>query len=113
MTQGLLGVYGGYFGGGVGLITTALYGLLANIHPRELFALRTTMLAVANLAAALVFAGFAMVHWRACLPMLAGAVAGGWLGAHFGKRLSPGAVRAWTLLVTGATTLVFFLRAYG
>ena len=111
-TQGLLGVYGGYFGGGVGLITTALYGLLANIQPRELFALRTTMLAVANLAAALVFTGFAMVRWWACLPMLVGAVAGGWLGAHLGKRLSPGAVRAWTLVVTGATTLVFFVRAY-
>lgn len=112
-TQGLLGVYGGYFGGGVGLITTALYGLLANIQPRELFALRTTMLAVANLAAALVFTGFAMVRWWACLPMLVGAVAGGWLGAHLGKRLSPGAVRAWTLVVTGATTWVFFVRAYG
>ena len=111
-TQSLLGVYGGYFGGGVGLITTALYGLLANIQPRELFAIRTAMLAVANLAAALVFVAFARVWWWACLPMLAGSIIGGWLGAWFGKRLSPGAVRAWTLLVTGATTLVFFLRAY-
>ncbi len=49
----MLGVYGGYFGGGVGLITTAIYGLLANIRPRELFAIRTAMLAVANLAAAI------------------------------------------------------------
>jgi uncharacterized membrane protein YfcA len=112
-TQALLGVYGGYFGGGVGLITTALYGLLANIRPRELFAIRTTMLAVANFAAALVFIAFAMVWWWACLPMLLGAVAGGWLGALFGKRLSHRVVRAWTLLVTGATTVVFFLRAYG
>ena len=112
-TQSLLGVYGGYFGGGVGLITTALYGLLANIQPRELFAIRTTMLAVANLAAALVFIAFAMVWWWACLPMLAGAILGGWLGARFGKRLSPRAVRGWTLLVTGATTLAFFVRAYG
>lgn len=111
-TQSLLGVYGGYFGGGVGLITTALYGLLANIQPRELFAIRTTLLAVANLAAALVFVGFAMVWWWACLPMLAGSVLGGWLGARFGKRLSPRAVRAWTLLVTGATTVAFFVRAY-
>jgi uncharacterized membrane protein YfcA len=112
-TQSLLGVYGGYFGGGVGLITTALYGLLANIQPRELFAIRTLMLAVANLAAALVFIIYAMVWWWACLPMLAGSIAGGWLGAHMGKRLSPGAVRAWTLLVTAATTAAFFLRAYG
>jgi uncharacterized membrane protein YfcA len=113
VAQALLGIYGGYFGGGVGLITTAIYGLLANIRPRELFAIRTTMLAVANLAATLVFVGFAMVWWWACLPMLVGAIAGGWLGAVIGKRLSHRLVRIWTLLVTGATTIVFFVRAYG
>ncbi|MBO9695184.1 MAG: sulfite exporter TauE/SafE family protein, partial [Sphingopyxis sp.] len=111
--QALLGVYGGYFGGGVGLITTALYGLLANIRPRELFAIRTAMLAVANLAAACVFIGFAMVWWWACVPMLLGSVIGGWLGALIGKRLTERAVRIWTLLVTGGTTIIFFIRAYG
>ena len=112
VTQSLLGIYGGYFGGGVGLILTALYGLLANIRPRELFAIRTTMLAVANFAAAFVFIGFAMVWWWACLPMLIGAIIGGRLGALFGKRLSPRSVRIWTLIVTGTTTLAFFVRAY-
>ena len=112
-TQSLLGIYGGYFGGGVGLILTAIYGLLANIRPRELFAIRTTLLAVANLAAAFVFIAFAMVAWWACLPMLVGSIIGGWLGALVGKRLSPRMVRVWTLLVTGATTIVFFVRAYG
>ena len=112
-SQALLGVYGGYFGGGIGMIITAVYGLLANIQPRELFAIRTTMLAVANLAAAMVFIGFAMVSWSAGLPMLVGSVVGGWLGAVAGKRLTPRAVRAWTLFVTGATTIVFFMRAYG
>ena len=111
--QALLGIYGGYFGGGVGLITTAIYGLLAHIRPRELFAIRTAMLAVANLAAAFVFVGFGMVWWWACLPMLLGAIAGGWLGALVGKRLSHRAVRVWTLALTAATTIVFFVRAYG
>ena len=109
----MLGVYGGYFGGGVGLITTAVYGLLAGISPRALFAPRTLMLGVANAAAALVFVAVGMVAWTACLPMLAGAVIGGWAGAHGGKRLSAGAVRAWTLFVTALTTIVFFARAYG
>jgi uncharacterized membrane protein YfcA len=54
-----------------------------------------------------------MVWWWACLPMLAGSIVGGWIGAIIGKRLSPAAVRIWTLLVTGGTTLVFFIRAYG
>ena len=111
--QALLGIYGGYFGGGVGLIMTAVYGLLANIRPRELFAIRTALLAVANFAAAFVFVGFAMVWWWACVPMLLGSTLGGWLGALVGKRLSARLVRAWTLLVTGGTTVVFFARAYG
>lgn len=110
--QSLLGVYGGYFGGGVGLMTTAIYGLLAHMTPRAMFAPRTLMLAVANAAAACIFIAFGMVAWWACLPMLIGAIIGGWIGADIGKRLPPGAVRAWTLIVTAATTFVFFWRAY-
>jgi uncharacterized membrane protein YfcA len=111
--QALLGIYGGYFGGGVGLMTTATYGLLAGHSPRELFAPRTLMLAIANFAAAIVFVVAGMVRWTICLPMLLGSILGGWAGAHVGKKLPASAVRAWTLLVTGVTTIVFFLRAYG
>jgi hypothetical protein len=111
--QTMLGIYGGYFGGGVGLITTAVYGLLAGITPRALFAPRTLMLGIANAAAALVFVAVGMVRWSACLPMLLGAVLGGWAGAHLGLRLPAGLVRLWTLLVTALTTVVFFWRAYG
>jgi uncharacterized membrane protein YfcA len=45
--------------------------------------------------------------------MLAGSIVGGWIGAKIGRKLSPSVVRAWTLLVTCATTIVFFVRAYG
>lgn len=112
VAQSLLAVYGGYFGGGVGLMTTATYGLLAAAHPRSLFAMRTLMLAVANLAATMVFVAAGLVEWRACVPMLVGSIIGGWLGARLGRNLPHGLVQAWTLLVTAATTLVFFIRAY-
>lgn len=111
--QALLGIYGGYFGGGVGLMTTATYGLLAGHSPRELFAPRTLMLAIANLAAAIVFIIAGMVVWAAAIPMLLGSIVGGWFGAIIGKKLPARAVRIWTLLVTLATTIVFFARAYG
>lgn len=110
--QFLLGIYGGYFGGGVGLMMTATYGLLAGLDPRSLFAPRTMMLAVANSGAAIIFIAFALVVWLPAVVMLSGGIAGGWAGAHLGKRLPPSAVRAWTLLVTGVTTLIFFWRAY-
>ncbi|SFS05039.1 sulfite exporter TauE/SafE family protein [Sphingomonas jatrophae] len=111
--QALLGIYGGYFGGGVGIMTTATYGLLAGMSPRAMFAPRTLMLAVANAAAAILFVAFGMVRWAAALPMLTGAVLGGWAGAHLGRRLPAGVARAWTLAVTAVTTIVFFVRAYG
>ena len=111
--QGLLGLYGGYFGGGVGMMTTATYGLLAGVPPHRLMAPRTLMLAIANLSAAIVFIAAGMVRWWICLPMLVGAVAGGWLGARYGKQLSPRVIRLWTLFITATTTLVFFIRAYG
>jgi len=112
VAQSLLAIYGGYFGGGVGLMTTATYGLLAGSHPRSLFAVRTLMLAIANLAAAIVFVAVGLVRWFLCLPMLVGSIAGGWAGARLGRRFSPRLVRSWTLLVTTATTIVFFIRAY-
>ena len=113
LAQSLLAIYGGYFGGGVGLMTTATYGLLAGAHPRSLFAVRTLMLAIANCAAAIVFVAVGLVRWVFCMPMLIGSIAGGWLGAKLGRSLSPGLIRTWTLLVTAATTVVFFVRAYG
>ncbi|GGB20449.1 UPF0721 transmembrane protein [Sphingomonas metalli] len=113
IAQAVLGTYGGYFGGGVGIMTTATYGLLAGETPRTMFAPRTLMLATANFAAAIVFVAVGMVRWDACLPMLAGGLVGGWLGAVVGKRLPAAAVRWWTLLVTAGTTAVFFVRAYG
>jgi uncharacterized protein len=112
VAQSLLGLYGGYFGGGVGIMTTATYGLLAGMPPHRLMAPRTLMLAIANTAAAIVFIGFGMVRWWVCLPMLGGAIVGGWLGAKLGNRLPPAAIRIWTLGVTATTTLVFFVRAY-
>jgi len=111
--QAVLGVYGGYFGGGIGMMMTATYGLLAGTSPRTMFAPRTLMLATANFAAAIVFVIAGLVRWEACLPMLAGGIFGGWLGAMVGKRLSARLVRGWTILVTATTTLVFFHRAYG
>src|SRR4051794_33462973 len=111
--QSLLAIYGGYFGGGVGLMTTALYGLLAAAHPRSLFAVRTLMLAIANLAAAIIFVSTGLVDWWACLPMLVGSILGGWIEAKVSKRLPHEMVRIWTLLVTTGTTIVFFIRAYG
>src|SRR3546814_7664278 len=52
--QTALSVYGGYCGG-LGLMTTAVYGLLAGVDPRGMFAQRTLILATSGVAALIVF----------------------------------------------------------
>ncbi len=113
VAQAMLGLYGGYFGGGVGIMTTATYGLLASLPPHRLMAPRTLMLAIANCAAAIIFIGTGLVRWEACVPMLLGALIGGWAGARLGRSLPAEVIRWGTIAITAATTLVFFIRAYG
>lgn len=107
-----LGIYGGYFGGGVGLMMMAAWGLLAGVEPHHLAAPRTLMLAIANAAATAIFVVASMVVWQFAVPMLIGAVVGGYLGARVGRILPPHVIRAVTLFVTAAMTAVFFWRAY-
>lgn len=111
--QFFLGIYGGYFGGAVGLMMLAAWSLLTEAGIAELTPLRTLMLAAANAVAVLVFVVSGNVSWAATLVVMAGAVAGGYLGAQVGRRLPAVVLRILVVAITVATTAIFFWRAYG
>jgi uncharacterized membrane protein YfcA len=110
--QVLLGVYGGYFGGAVGLMMLAAWSLLSQASIAALTPLRTVMLVAANAVAVALFVVMGQVSWPAALTVMAGAVAGGWAGAQIGRRLPAAVLRAMVLTITVATTAIFFARAY-
>lgn len=110
--QFALGVYGGYFGGAVGIMMIAAWGLLDRRDLKQLNAPRTLLVSAANTVAVLVFIAAGAVRWPETLAMLAGAVAGGYGGAQLGRRAAPGVVRAITLLATSCITLAFFVKTY-
>jgi uncharacterized membrane protein YfcA len=110
--QFLLGVYGGYFGGAVGLMMMAAWSLLQGADIKALNAPRALMVTAANTAAIFCLAVAGAVRWEAALLVGAGAVAGGYAGAHLGRRLNPTLVRGATLLISTAITARFFIRAY-
>lgn len=110
--QFLLGVYGGYFGGAVGLMMLAAWSLLDAADVKALNPARTLMVTAANTVAVLCFALAGVVHWPQTLVVALGAIVGGYGGARLGKRLPPGLVRAVTLALAAAMTAAFFLRAF-
>jgi uncharacterized protein len=110
--QFLLGIYGGYFGGAVGLMMMAVWSILDGAEVKALNAPRTFMVSAANGIAVLSFIVAGAVAWTACLLVGLGAIAGGWCGAHVGRILPPAVVRAGTLILATGTTMAFFMRAY-
>jgi uncharacterized protein len=107
-----LGIYGGYFGGAVGIMMIAMWGLLDARDLKSLNAPRTLLVSAANAVAVLTFVVAGAVQWPETLAMLVAAAVGGYAGAQLGRRLPAGVIRAGTLLLTFCITLVFFLRTY-
>jgi hypothetical protein len=112
IVQCALGLYGGYFGGGVGIMMLAIWGLLDSRDLKSLNAQRTLMVSSANAIAVLIFIFAGAVQWSPTLVMLVGALIGGYGGAQIGRRAPARVVRAGTLLVTVLITTAFFVRAY-
>jgi uncharacterized membrane protein YfcA len=110
--QWMLGLYGGYFGGAVGLMMVAVWGLLHDSDPKSMNAPRTLLVAIANTVAVIIFLLAHAVYWREASVLLVGALLGGYIGAQIGKRASPGVVRALTLALSICITLAFFVKVY-
>ncbi|MBB1092591.1 sulfite exporter TauE/SafE family protein [Rhodopseudomonas palustris] len=110
--QFLLGVYGGYFGGAVGLMMMAAWNLLDGADVKALNPPRTLLVSAANTVAVICFIVAGAVRWPEALLVGAGAILGGYFGAILGKALPSSVVKSATVLLAAAMTIHFFLRAY-
>jgi len=96
---GLTGVYGGYFGAAQGVILVSLLGIALPEPLQRVNAAKNVLAAAANTTAGLVFVVVADVSWTAVLLIAAGSTVGALLGARYGRRLPPGALRALIVVV--------------
>lgn len=90
---GVVAVYGGYFGAGAGVIFLALTLICTAESVWRATILKSFLLGVANLVAAVVFAASGTVHWGAAGAMALGALFGGWCGPPVVKVIPPTALR--------------------
>jgi len=98
------GVYGGYFGAAQGILYLAALGLALDDELQRLNALKNVLAAIVNGVAALVFVLIAEVAWLPVGLIAAGSIVGGQLGARFGKRLPPAALRG-VIVVVGLAAI--------
>jgi uncharacterized membrane protein YfcA len=101
----LTGIYGGYFGAAQGIILLSLLGLTLPEDLQRVNALKNVLAGIANAVAGVIFIFAAHVAWGAAALIAVGSAAGGQLGARYGRRLPPQALRA-LIVAVGIAAIV-------
>jgi uncharacterized protein len=108
----IVSVYVGYFGAGGGFLAMALFGICGVHDIHEMNALKVLTAAVSIGIPAITFIVAGRVEWRFCLEMAILAAIGGYLGAHYSRRLNQKMMR-WTVAMIGFMTAgYFFMQNY-
>lgn len=97
----VIGVYGGYFTAAQGIMLIAAMGALLPEDMQRMNAAKNLLSLIVNIVAAVGFTvvAFDRISWAAAGLIAAGSLVGGFLGAHYGRRLSPIALRAVIVVV--------------
>ena len=91
--QFAVGVYGGYFGAGIGILMLATLGLMGFTNIHRMNGLKNWGGFCMNLVAALAFAASGIVRWPVAIGMAVGSIAGGYVGARAAQRVPQEMVR--------------------
>jgi hypothetical protein len=103
-------VYGGYFGGGMGILMLAALGLIGLTNMHEMNGLKNLLAICINGIAAIYFAFSGAVLWKDCAIMAVAAILGGLLGAHIAHRLGQAFVRRAVVAIGLAMGIALFFK---
>jgi uncharacterized membrane protein YfcA len=106
----LIGIYAGYFGGALGLITLAVWNLFGLTDIKAVNPNKILLGGLTNTTAVACFIIAGKVAWFPSLIMLGGAVTGGYVGARLSRKLPSAVVRGAVIAISVVVTIVFFLR---
>jgi uncharacterized membrane protein YfcA len=103
------GIYGGYFGAAQGVILLATLAVFVPDDLQRSNALKNVLAGTVNTVAAVVFVLFGDVAWEAVALVALGAVAGGALGARYGRRIPAPVLRGMVIALGIGVAVRFFV----
>ena len=110
LTQFFIGIYGGYFGGGIGILMLAMLGLYGMTDMHAMNGMKTVLSGCMNIVAALIFVFAHAVWWREAAWMLVAAIGGGVAGPWLARRLPASVLRGFVIAVGATMSVYFFMR---
>jgi uncharacterized membrane protein YfcA len=109
ITQFAIAIYGGYFGGGIGILMLAAL-TLGGMAVRNAGATKNVLAGAMNASAVLIFAFSSLVAWKQAAVMAIAAIAGGQLGAYLFRRVNETLLRIAIVGIGLALSVGLFLR---
>jgi uncharacterized membrane protein YfcA len=104
----ITGVYGGYFGAAQGILLLAILGVTLAQSLQRTNALKNVLVGIVNGVAGVYFVFAAHVEWAPAAIIAVTSVLGAQIGARYGRRLHPDALRA-LVVVVGVAAIVDLL----
>jgi uncharacterized membrane protein YfcA len=108
-----ISIYGGYFGGGMGMMMLAAFTFLGMTELHRMNALKSALGVVINGVAVAAFVAAGKIAWVPAGVMVVGAVVGGFGGAFLARKVPPARLKPAVVLLGWAMTSWFFWRAFG
>lgn len=109
LSQFLIAIYGGYFGGGIGFLMMATL-TMAGLSTRVAAATKNALAGVMNASAVILFVTSPQVHWWQACAVGVGAVLGGLLGSWALHRVNERVLRLAVVCLGIALTMGLFLK---
>lgn len=110
VVQGIVAVYGGYFGGGMGIMMLAAFAAMGMDDLNAMNGLKAILGTLINAVAVVAFVVAGIVQWPYALLMVVGGTVGGWFGARVSRNVPKAPLRVFIVLVGAALTVAFFVR---
>jgi uncharacterized membrane protein YfcA len=110
--QFIISLYGGFFGGGIGIMMLAGFALLGMRNIHQMNALKVVLASIINGVALIVFVIRGAVYWPQALVMVVGAIIGGYGGAAL-AHLVPSKYVRWFAIGVGLVISAYFFIKQG
>ena len=110
--QFLVALYGGYFGAGIGILMLSSLALMGVGDIHRMNALKSLFASAINGMSVVLFISYGKVDWTHAGPMIAAAIAGGFLGASVARRLNKNLVRYSVIAIGFVLSVYYFARPY-
>jgi len=105
-----VGIYGGYFGAGIGILMLAALSILGLQDIHEMNSLKVVFGGSINGIAAVYFVWANMVKWQYVLLMAVAAILGGWGGAGTARKMGRTAVRRIVIAIGFGMAISLFVK---